>query len=221
MDDMGHPIDTTGNIVGTTSTNLSFDGTVELSDVLSMSADVDDCFTLQWFRYGYGLTENSRLSCMIDELAESARGGTMSIPELILALTQTPHFTTRESETASTPMPMPMDDGGVPDAGAPDAAPPAEDAGMGMTGPPEGLEVTRTNDTDWGMGYCDGVQVRNTGTAAVTWEITLTIEGMFQAGSPWEAVASARGGEVRFSGLPHNASIAPGASVSFGFCAVR
>ena len=220
MDDMGHPIDTTGNIVGTTSTNTTFDGTVELSDVLSMSQDVDDCFTLQWFRYGYGLSENSRLSCMIDELAESARGGSLTIPQMIIALTQTPHFTTRESETAATPTPMPMDDGGVPDAGPADAAP-MLDAGMGMTGPPEGLEVTRSSDTDWGAGYCDSVQVQNTGSSAVTWEITLTIEGMFQAGSPWEAVASAPGGEVRFSGLPHNASLAAGASVSFGFCAVR
>jgi len=219
MDDFGHPIDATGHITETENTNVTFDGNAELTGFLSMSPDVHDCFTLQWVRYGYGLTENGRLSCMVDELAAGFRDGSMSVTELVVALTQTPHFVSREGDAPGGTM-MPMPDGGMPDGGVPDADLPPEDSGMPMTGPDPRLDVMVVTD-DWGAGYCNEVTVTNTSMEIVDWAVTLDVEGTLQEGSPWNANADARSGRVGFTGVDWNRRIDPAGMASFGFCAVR
>ena len=83
--------------------------------------------------------------------------------------------------------------------------------------PPE-LVVERTVDNDWGMGYCYTYQLRNTGTAPITWSVPLDVRGKMN--NHWECNASGDTGSVVFTGADHNKTLAPGGMAQFGFCGV-
>ena len=74
-------------------------------------------------------------------------------------------------------------------------------------------------DTDWGSGYCQRIQVRNTGTAAGDWVLVTPISG--QVTTLWSAQWLQQGNLLGAIGLDWNHSLAPGASTEFGFCAQR
>ena len=75
--------------------------------------------------------------------------------------------------------------------------------------PPSDLEITETKD-DWGSGYCNDVALRNPGTEAVTWSITLLPDGTI--GSLWGANVEETDAGWTFTGVDYNAELAPGAS---------
>ncbi len=81
------------------------------------------------------------------------------------------------------------------------------------------MQVTVSVQSDWGSGYCHNVKVVNTGTAPLTWSVTLPVEGTVN--NSWNAAYTAPGASMTFSGLDWNAQLQPGASTSFGFCATR
>jgi hypothetical protein len=208
--------DTRGQIVDTPRTDATFDGPLELGQLLAASADVERCFSLEWFRFASGLQENQDLACLVDDVARSFQESAASLPDLFTGLTQTAHFRFRRgAEDGATSLPG-IDGGGVTpppppsDAGAPrDAGPPAT---------PD-LTVTRKTDSQWDKGYCDAVTVTNKGMSGIDWAIVLTIEGTIN--QVWNAVATGATGSVTFRGVDFNRRLEPGQSSSFGFCAAR
>jgi hypothetical protein len=90
-EDNGVPIDATGEV---TESDIegSFDGAVDLAHKLASSREVESCYALMWFRFGYGRGESKDDSCSLDaiESAFAASGG--DIKALLVALTLTDAF---------------------------------------------------------------------------------------------------------------------------------
>lgn len=93
----GKPIDGSGELVQSDVAG-PFNGAVELAHKLAQSAEAQACLTTQWFRYAYGRAETESDTCTLATLRArlSAAGG--SLPELLVALTQTDAFLYRKVE---------------------------------------------------------------------------------------------------------------------------
>ncbi len=74
-------------------------------------------------------------------------------------------------------------------------------------------------DSDWQVGYCERVQVTNTGSTAGNWSVTQTISGKIN--NLWNANWAQSGSKLSASGMDWNKTLAPGAMAEFGFCAGR
>ncbi|MFD8433022.1 GH12 family glycosyl hydrolase domain-containing protein [Streptomyces coelicoflavus] len=70
----------------------------------------------------------------------------------------------------------------------------------------------------WQDGFTADVTVANTGTAAVDgWQLAFTLPSGQRIGNAWNASVTPSTGSVTATGVSHNARIAPGGSLSFGF----
>ncbi|MET9826795.1 cellulose binding domain-containing protein [Streptomyces sp. NPDC006349] len=70
----------------------------------------------------------------------------------------------------------------------------------------------------WQDGFTADVTVTNTGTSAVDgWRLAFTLPSGQRITNAWNASVTPSGGEVTATGASHNARIAPGGSLSFGF----
>jgi cellulase/cellobiase CelA1 len=81
------------------------------------------------------------------------------------------------------------------------------------------LELKQTVANDWGGGYCSTYEVKNVSSAPVTWSVPLEISGTLS--QHWQSEVSGDSGTVTFTGASYNATLEPGASTQFGFCANR
>ncbi len=80
-----------------------------------------------------------------------------------------------------------------------------------------GVNATMTVDS-WGAGYCANITLANAGTSAVTsWTLGVALNGT-TLGNLWGGTSTASGGQLTVRPVDYNANIAPGASVSLGFC---
>ena len=225
-------VDTRGSILDSPRTDGDFDGITGLAARLAESDDVRDCFAKQWLRFGYGVAEDVQLSCVLAQVQRRFRASGGDVRELLVALTQTSHFVTRQGEgSVGTP------DGGLaPDAGvSADAGVAAGDGGVGVDGggspvpdagvPDGGLSlpraqtVTQVRDTEWPQGWCDRYLVTNVGAARFDWSVSLDVPGRIT--TFWDAEASAMEGAVTFTGRQYNRTLEPGRTTQFGFCAER
>ncbi|HYD40642.1 MAG TPA: malectin domain-containing carbohydrate-binding protein [Anaeromyxobacter sp.] len=79
--------------------------------------------------------------------------------------------------------------------------------------------VTATMPVDsWGAGYCANITLANASTSAVTsWTLVAALHGT-TLNNVWGATSSVSAGQVTLRPVDYNARIAPGASVSLGFC---
>ena len=84
--------------------------------------------------------------------------------------------------------------------------------------PSETLSIAARTD-DWGTGYCSYVTVLNEGDAAQVWSVPVLADGTVE--NHWNSVYAEEGEHWVFSGTGWNASLEPGASLEFGFCAAR
>jgi Protein of unknown function (DUF1592)/Protein of unknown function (DUF1588)/Protein of unknown function (DUF1585) len=96
--DEGLPIDNSGEIVQS-DIDGSFNGVTELTAKLVESEDVQKCYALQWFRYGYGRAEANADACTVQTLDDAFTASGGNIKELIVALTQTDAFLYRKAGT--------------------------------------------------------------------------------------------------------------------------
>ena len=72
--------------------------------------------------------------------------------------------------------------------------------------------------SDWTAGYCANVTVSNAGAAAATgWQVVINLNQSALA-NIWSASDTLSGTQMTVTPLSYDAAIAPGASVSFGFC---
>ncbi|MCV2459523.1 cellulose binding domain-containing protein [Streptomyces sp. ICN988] len=70
----------------------------------------------------------------------------------------------------------------------------------------------------WQDGFTADVTVTNTGTEPVDgWQLAFTLPSGQRIGNAWNASVTPAAGSVTATGLSHNARIAPGGSLSFGF----
>ncbi|WP_307629320.1 GH12 family glycosyl hydrolase domain-containing protein [Streptomyces turgidiscabies] len=91
--------------------------------------------------------------------------------------------------------------------------------GPGPGGPGGGTACAVSYATNvWPGGFTANVTVTNTGSTPVDgWRLAFTLPSGQQLTSTWSASVSPSSGSVTATGLPHNASIAPGGSQTFGF----
>ena len=83
---------------------------------------------------------------------------------------------------------------------------------------PDPDSFTLTTVDNWGTGYCADGLVTNTDTSPWTWEVrSANVAGTID--NIWNADVVVDGAEHVFTGLDWNATLAPGASATFGFCA--
>jgi hypothetical protein len=200
------PVDTTGTIVGTASTNGGFNGVADLAARLAVSPDVQACFALEWYRFAYGLGETLD-SCGVQSVVAAFRAGGLGLQTLLVALTQSDHFVRRIADAVSSP---PASLAG--DAGASDDAPTGAEGAS-----PPAAQVTVRTDTSWVGGYCETVVVANMTGSSLEWTATLPAKGTIA--SVWNATAMTVGSTWVFAGVEFNRSLAAGASTQFGLCA--
>jgi hypothetical protein len=80
-----------------------------------------------------------------------------------------------------------------------------------------GVNATMTVDS-WGAGYCANIAIANTSTAAVTsWTLVAALNGS-TLNNVWGGTTSVSAGALTIRPVDYNASIAPGATVTLGFC---
>ncbi|MEU9673060.1 MULTISPECIES: glycoside hydrolase family 18 chitinase [Streptomyces] len=78
--------------------------------------------------------------------------------------------------------------------------------------------ATYTKKSDWGSGFEGQWTVKNTGTTALSsWTIEWDFPSGTSAGSAWDANLTKSGNHYTAKNLSWNGTVAPGASVSFGF----
>jgi len=196
----GEPVDASGEVRSSSATNGTFTGVDGLQQKLAESPDVHSCFSMQWLRFGYGVSGDND-SCAANELSEAFRKQQLSIPELLISLTQLPRFTVRigESMGPGNPGPGSGGGGGIPTSG--------------------NAQVSVSVQDDWGSGYCHNVKVTNPGTAPLVWRVTIDIDGTLN--HAWSSTFTHSGAQTTFIGLHWNDELAPGESTSFGYCATR
>ncbi|PZF82054.1 hypothetical protein C1I99_31675 [Micromonospora deserti] len=74
--------------------------------------------------------------------------------------------------------------------------------------------------SDWGTGWEGKYTITNGGSSTITgWQVAFTLPTGTTLGSYWDATVSSAGQRHTFTNRSWNGTIAPGASVSFGFLA--
>lgn len=220
-DDGVHPIDATGEIIGSAATDGGFDGVDELAILLAGSPEVEACYAEQWLRFGFGGTDDLPAECYVERVAAdvAAEGGALAA--VVPAITRLPRFTARiggddELDVPGgdlLPGPDNVPEGGIepPDIESPPPEPEPE------PGPVGEVDFELVEQSRWDAGYCaDGI-VRNPGPEPVVWAVTIEVEGVLD--NVWNAQRSGDSGRVTFRGDDWNAEVAPGGEARFGFCA--
>jgi hypothetical protein len=210
--DGDHPVDASGQIVDSLSTDVHFDNAAQLTQALAASDEVARCFALQWFRFAYGLAENADLRCALEQMQQGFRESGGKLSQLLLSTVRLSHFVRRTggagdgatAPAASEPVTEPVPQ--MQDAGAPTGMPAAQSA----------LVVTVHTDSSWAAGHCDSVSVRNDTNSAVDWSAQLMIDGTLS--DHWNSTADGQSGLVTFTGADWNRTVKPGETAQFGYC---
>jgi hypothetical protein len=90
--DNSYPIDATGTITGAgEDLAAGFDGAIDLSRKLSMSAEVRTCMAKQWFRFALLRSETDEDRCSIEAAVSALQNGG-TLPDLVVALATSDAF---------------------------------------------------------------------------------------------------------------------------------
>jgi hypothetical protein len=90
----GHPIDSSGALVGTSEGDQAVKNAVELVELLAESEDVAACITRQTFRFTMGRAEGDYDACTIARIAEKPPGD-LDVRELIISIVRSDSFVVR------------------------------------------------------------------------------------------------------------------------------
>lgn len=206
--DNGHPIDDSGWIEQSPTSDSEFLGTPGLAEALVDGGDLQSCYVEMWTRYGFG-TQARGLSCAGEQLASSYDRGTLPLTAGLSGLVEFPHFTRRVGEPDEADISW-VDPGDPFDHG--------DDPVHGGGGSGD-VVFQLTTASDWGDGFCaDGV-VRNESDEAVTWRVST--DAASEITSIWNARAETEDATWFFVGDGWNSTLEPGQEASFGFCANR
>ncbi|MBK9258994.1 MAG: DUF1592 domain-containing protein [Polyangiaceae bacterium] len=216
-DENGLPIDDTGEILSTSSTNTKFEGAPALATILANSPDVQGCYARQWIRYGYGLLDEGPLSCLSNSVANDFQSGNLKVLDLLVALTKTPHFLERRADPIDPGSVDPT--GGAGGMGTGGAGSGGEAGAGGDPGSMSPVAFSTNVDNDWGTGYQLSVQVTNISSEKITWTVSFKVDGKID--NLWNATSTVSGDVTTFKGMDYNGTLEPGQSTSFGFVATR
>jgi hypothetical protein len=92
LDEVGKPIVTTSEIVGTRNANGIVADARELGALLAASSDARDCYVTQTFRFFFGREVEAQDACTMSKLKTQFAAKNFSLSELLVALTQTDAF---------------------------------------------------------------------------------------------------------------------------------
>ncbi|MDX2019411.1 MAG: DUF1592 domain-containing protein [Deltaproteobacteria bacterium] len=94
----GKPVDASGAIDEVVlDISGPFNGAAELAEKLASSEQARDCAVTQWFRFAYGRTEGAGDDCTLAALKQRFHDSDFSLQGLVLALTETEVFLTRNA----------------------------------------------------------------------------------------------------------------------------
>jgi hypothetical protein len=94
--------DTSGSITGSRATDGTFAAPAELHAKLATSDEVQACFVSLWMKFGYGISDSSESTAMVEGLKKSFIASDTNLKALLLSLTQTDHFMKRVSDPEDT-----------------------------------------------------------------------------------------------------------------------
>ncbi len=81
-----------------------------------------------------------------------------------------------------------------------------------------GPTATLVRTADWGTGWEGRYTITNGGPTTITsWQVAFALPSGTTLGSYWDATLTSAGGRHTFTNRSWNGTVAPGASVSFGF----
>jgi hypothetical protein len=95
----GYPIDSSGAIVGTGSSDQPVKNAVELARALLGSAEVQECFSRQVFRNAFGRQDTARDECTVRDATAAYKGQGFDVRELLVSLIRSQTFAKRTVES--------------------------------------------------------------------------------------------------------------------------
>ena len=95
----GLAVDASGEIVSAEGIEGAFDGVVELSQMLSDSQLVQECFATQWFRYAFGRVEDDADEGQLQAIHEAFATSEHDVKELIFTIATSDAFRYRVTPT--------------------------------------------------------------------------------------------------------------------------
>jgi hypothetical protein len=101
--DGGVPVDASGQITGSESSDGSFTGARQLAQHLIGSDQVHRCVATQWFRYALGRLESEADARSLAQAYQAFKTGNLDLRELLVALTLTNGFVFRRVAEGETP----------------------------------------------------------------------------------------------------------------------
>jgi hypothetical protein len=94
----GYPVDSSGAIVGTRSSDRPVANAIELTRALASSPEVQECFSRQVFRNSFGRQDTARDECSVRKAAEAYRAKGLDVRELLFSFVRSETFARRSSE---------------------------------------------------------------------------------------------------------------------------
>jgi hypothetical protein len=91
----GIPIDSSGGIVGTTSSDADFGNAVDMVKALAVSPEVHECFVRQVYRFSVGRTETDADQCAIQNYTRAFTEKSFDLRELLVGVVSSPAFAVR------------------------------------------------------------------------------------------------------------------------------
>src|SRR5688572_8308297 len=89
-----------------------------------------------------------------------------------------------------------------------------------LPAPAQAATAAFAKESQWSSGYVGKMTIHNDGSATLSsWRVEFTLPVGTTVGSHWNARMTRDGSRFVFSNLHYNGTVAPGASVSFGFLA--
>ncbi|MCA9543631.1 MAG: DUF1588 domain-containing protein, partial [Myxococcales bacterium] len=208
-----HAIDDEGIIYGD-GMNQPIAGLDGLAAALASREDVAHCYAEQWLRFGLGAGDELPLACFAHQVSQRLA----TVPDGMPALVALPHFRRRTGADAELDVPgaelVPTAPGDPIEAPDPVAPPPDPEPADGVT---PGAELRLEENSRWDSGYCLRAYVENTTDADLTWVVAHDVEGTIN--NLWSAESEGDSGRVLFRGEVWNATLAPGQTTDFGWCA--
>ena len=203
-----HPVDASGEVVASPSSDGLFVGIGELASLIV--DDAEDCWV---HRSARTLTGLELPECDVALFADETGAAGGSLFDTWQGWVQLPHFRERVGGSDERDAPLGDDRWTVPDPD-PDLSEP------GDTGLPGDVVVEETVQTDWGDGYCMDVVVVNGTAEPVVWSIELALAD--ELSSNWSSTWTELDvGLWRVEGEGWNSELEPGAETAFGYCALR
>lgn len=99
----GKPVDSSGEIVGTKSSNGAFPDAVGLAHKLAGSAEVQQCVTKQWLRFALGRLDAEADACTLADLFEQFESSGHDLRALLQSIVKSDAFRSKRVAPVSAP----------------------------------------------------------------------------------------------------------------------